>query len=321
VTREAVVHRIAKELNPGDCPVGYTHMRGIKMGEFNDLRLLTVFVTVYRKNGISAASRVLNISQPAVTRTIRKLEHELGQDLFDRTPTGIVATEFGVKLYRRALAIIDEVDSIYADIRHLGNSDRRLVRVGVGTGCWPTVCDPIVSYRQRFENVVFNVTVSSARGLIDEIEAGSLDLLVANKKTVDTVSWFHVEPWIVLDNFHVARETHPVFSAPVETQLDVIQNYPFTTYHMLENAHGSAGAGSAAIRADDFLFLLHHAARSDCYMTVSEKMIAAANALGLRVVGNRAIGATEYAIAYPREGATENTLAFAKYVVDSGAQA
>lgn len=82
-------------------------------------RLLSSFLVVAEKGSITEAAKVLNISQPALTKSMRRLEDELGVKLFDRVPVGVRLTRYGAILldhariieneYRHAIARISEV--------------------------------------------------------------------------------------------------------------------------------------------------------------------------------------------------------------------
>lgn len=268
---------------------------------FNDLRLLTVFVAVYQQRGITAAARVLNVSQPSVTRSIKTLEHELGTKLFERSANGMSPNTFAERLYKRALAIVDHVDSIYDDVTGLSKQDRILIRVGVGFGCCLEVCDTLTSFIDAHPDFVFNVSVASARSLLAEAESKGVDVIVAKKETLDTASWLHVEAWQTLPIRVLARRDHPVFDLPVEQQLEAIRGYPFMTRHMLESAHGSYAPGEVSLRANDHSFLFRAIAQGNGYMWVGQAMVEFALPLGLRPVGDKPLGFTEYALAYPRE--------------------
>ena len=64
-------------------------------------RLLRHFLGVVEKRNITAAAEALNISQPALTRSIRQLETTIGVPLFERLPTGVALTKPGEVLARR----------------------------------------------------------------------------------------------------------------------------------------------------------------------------------------------------------------------------
>ena len=69
-----------------------------------ELRELAAFVAVAEEGGMSAASRRLHISQPALSQTVNTLERELGVQLLVRSNTGVHTTEAGSALLSEARA-------------------------------------------------------------------------------------------------------------------------------------------------------------------------------------------------------------------------
>jgi DNA-binding transcriptional LysR family regulator len=67
-----------------------------------ELRELTAFVAVAEEGGMSAASRRLHISQPALSQTVSGLERQLGVKLLERSSTGVQPTEAGAALLSEA---------------------------------------------------------------------------------------------------------------------------------------------------------------------------------------------------------------------------
>ncbi|MDA3947909.1 MAG: LysR substrate-binding domain-containing protein [Spirochaeta sp.] len=176
--------------------------------------------------------------------------------------------------------------------------------MGCGFGCWVAVCDSLVAFRKEEPDVVLNVTVASARALVNLAEAGDLDIIVGNSDTIQTAPWLESHGLFRSEIFFVARHGHPVFNVSVSEQLDLITQYPSTTYHMLEHAHGTRMSGPAVLRVNDYLFLLRHALSTDVYFMVGREMLSFVEELGLRVIGDRSTDYTEYSVAYPREHAT-----------------
>ena len=64
-----------------------------------DLNLYKTFYVVAKNNSFTKASKILFISQPAVTQAIKKLEEQLDIELFKRTSKGIKLTKDGEKVY------------------------------------------------------------------------------------------------------------------------------------------------------------------------------------------------------------------------------
>ena len=74
---------------------------------------LRIFLTVVETGSLSAAARVLFMSQPSVSANVRSLETSLSAHLLDRGPAGATLTPAGAVLAghaRKILAIMDEVD-------------------------------------------------------------------------------------------------------------------------------------------------------------------------------------------------------------------
>lgn len=83
-----------------------------------DSEALRTFVAIHRVKSFSGAAEQLHRSQPAISRRIALLEHELGASLFERTATGVVLSQAGLVLLphaERALAALqDAADAVTA---------------------------------------------------------------------------------------------------------------------------------------------------------------------------------------------------------------
>lgn len=74
-----------------------------------DLRQIRCFVAVVEEGSVTGAARRLNVVQPAVSMSLRKLEDEFGVVLFDRTARGVVISQKARGLYKICLQILDQV--------------------------------------------------------------------------------------------------------------------------------------------------------------------------------------------------------------------
>ena len=72
-----------------------------------ELYQLRQFAAVAKYENMTRAAESLNVAQPAVSKTIRNLESELGAELFERTGKGLRRTEQGDILLRYARTILE----------------------------------------------------------------------------------------------------------------------------------------------------------------------------------------------------------------------
>jgi DNA-binding transcriptional LysR family regulator len=96
-----------------------------------ELRELRAFVAVAEEGGMSAASRRLHISQPALSQTINALERKLGVKLLMRSSTGVQATEAGITLLAEARAVLDRHDEALQVMAVYISEGGGILRLGV----------------------------------------------------------------------------------------------------------------------------------------------------------------------------------------------
>ncbi|MCO5999996.1 LysR family transcriptional regulator [Actinoallomurus rhizosphaericola] len=77
-----------------------------------DLRALRYFVAVAEERHVGRAASRLHMTQPPLSRAIRRLEVELGTALFERTPKGVTLTPAGAVMYDEARALLRRADRI-----------------------------------------------------------------------------------------------------------------------------------------------------------------------------------------------------------------
>ena len=96
-----------------------------------DLRTLRYFITVLEAGSLSRAAGSLYIAQPALTAQIKKLEAELGAQLFDRSHAGVTPTPAGVQLYEDARRLLSDADAVRERIQRLPQGPEGSVTVAL----------------------------------------------------------------------------------------------------------------------------------------------------------------------------------------------
>ena len=103
-----------------------------------NLSLYHIFYTVSRTGNISTAAKELYISQPAISRAIKKLESNLDTTLFKRSSRGVTLTPDGQILYEKAKGAFDLLSEGEDSILH--NRSREIPRLRIGQHHFMQIC-------------------------------------------------------------------------------------------------------------------------------------------------------------------------------------
>lgn len=95
-----------------------------------DFKQLELFCSVVDYGGLAKASQVMFCSQPVLSTNIRKLERELGYELFDRTKRPMELTPVGKIAYRYATRLLKTRTSLYDEI---SRCTQRVIRIGASS--------------------------------------------------------------------------------------------------------------------------------------------------------------------------------------------
>jgi LysR family transcriptional regulator, transcription activator of glutamate synthase operon len=95
-----------------------------------ELRQLRYVEAVARHRHFTRAAEELHVAQSALSHQIRRLEAELGTELFERTSRSVVSTEAGEAVAARARAVIAEIDGVRSEIDELNGLIRGRISVG-----------------------------------------------------------------------------------------------------------------------------------------------------------------------------------------------
>ncbi len=143
----------------------------------HNLNLYHIFHTVARCGNISAAASQLFISQPAISKSISRLEQNLGTVLFIRSSRGVSLTPEGELLFR-------QVDAAFASIRLGEEQLRRAGELGLGhlsVGVSTTLCRYVLlPYLRAFihdnPHIRISVSCQPSYQTIRALESGDIDL-------------------------------------------------------------------------------------------------------------------------------------------------
>jgi LysR family transcriptional regulator of abg operon len=97
------------------------------------LHHLREFVAIAQHQSLRGAARALTLAQPALTRSLRELEHELGASLVERHARGVVLTDIGKRFLVRAQSAVEEVRRAGEEVAQLAGSSVGQVAVALSS--------------------------------------------------------------------------------------------------------------------------------------------------------------------------------------------
>ncbi|WP_333649293.1 LysR family transcriptional regulator [Lacrimispora sp.] len=142
-----------------------------------DIRVLNYFLMVAREENVTRASRLLQITQPTLSRQLSRLEEELGVKLFRRSDHSIYLTDEGMLFRRRAQELVDLADKAKSELIQKEETLTGLVSVGCGeTHSVKELAKIINGFQEMHPQVKFELYSSNNEDIKAKIEQGNLDL-------------------------------------------------------------------------------------------------------------------------------------------------
>jgi DNA-binding transcriptional LysR family regulator len=174
-----------------------------------DLRRLRYFVTVAEELSFVRAARLLHMTQPALSRQISALEHDLGTQLFDRDRRGTDLTQAGQQLLEDAVPLLAAASALEQRTRLAGRDPARFA-VGFMPGIHAT---PIIrEFAQRAPDLSIDVVFTSLTDQADFLVDGRVDVCFVRLPLPDdslTVLPLFPEPRVA-----AVPRAHPVAGSP-----------------------------------------------------------------------------------------------------------
>ncbi len=181
-------------------PISYRHVR--------------CFIEIARLGSVSGAAEAMNVSQPAVSKTLRELEERLGAKLFDRSGRRLRLSNAGRLFQKHAgLSLVELERGIHAVTR----SDVARPRLVVGV--LPTVATRIMpraalALDRTRSGIGLRISTGPNWMLLSQLRDGTLDLVVGRLAAPDQMAGLVFEQLYTEEVLAVVRSGHPLLTAP-----------------------------------------------------------------------------------------------------------
>lgn len=172
----------------------------------SNLNNYVIFYTVAKAGNISKAANQLYISQPAISKSISKLETELGTALFARSSKGVTLTEEGQVLYEYVERAFDSLNMGEENLKNYKELGIGHIRIGVSTSlCKHILLDYLKDFIKENPNIKFSIDCHSTLNTIKLLKNDDIDIgLICNTELPKGIVYSPV------------KEIHDVFVASPE---------------------------------------------------------------------------------------------------------
>lgn len=143
-----------------------------------ELYLLKYLIKFYETGNLTKASSELFISQPSLTRSMKKIEDELGIPLFNRTSNKISFNDIGIELVKYAKDVLAAHERMIEKINNYYNS---LTTISIGL----VAPGPLFKYgnilHSSFGNKNVSTSIKNEDKLIEDLKNGTMDIVFTNR--------------------------------------------------------------------------------------------------------------------------------------------
>jgi DNA-binding transcriptional LysR family regulator len=140
-----------------------------------DLNALKIFLAVAQERSFSRAAAKVHRTQPAVSQAVRRLEVDLGEQLFDRSSKNGTLTEAGRMLQNYGHRLIRMAEETEHAVRELRDLRRGRILIGANEAAVHTLLPLIARFRRTYPDIAIDVRRVPARQIAVEVVQGSLD--------------------------------------------------------------------------------------------------------------------------------------------------
>lgn len=143
--------------------------------------LLKIFTTVAYYKSVSKAAKELCVTQPSITKSIKKLESQLNVTLFVREKKGVSLTDTGKTLYRYIVDSINTLDNVELIAKNINEQEIGTLRIGAGDSVTKYLLkETIIEYKKLHPRIKIEIHNRSSEQLYNDLRYGRLDLVFIN---------------------------------------------------------------------------------------------------------------------------------------------
>ena len=211
-----------------------------------DLRHARTFVTVAELGSVSKAAQHLRIAQPALSRHLADLEHELGFKLFDRVGRGLLLTGEGEQLLADCRGLLIYATGLNERAQLLRRGDTGVLKVAASPQHIESVFSQFLHrFAEQFPKVEVKISEGSGLEILAMLERGDIHLAqnLLHAVQLDLQRFGHLP----LAHVELLAACHPSLALAKGSTIDVLRLAPHPLL-LLDSGFGFRRAFDAACR-------------------------------------------------------------------------
>ncbi len=182
-----------------------------------DIRQLRQILAIRDHGSFARAAEALHIGQPALSRSMAKIEDELGLTIFTRTSAGSELTPMGEMIAERAERVIAATQHLARDAALVAGGDASAIRLGVGAALKDTLLPRLLlKIVEAHPRLRLEIEFGAANRMLPLVQGRELDLVLCEASASTSLAYAEA---LHAEVIFVASPTHPLASArriPIE---------------------------------------------------------------------------------------------------------
>ena len=231
------------------------------------------FVVLAECGSYVQASKVLFLTQPALTRSIQGLEDELGGPLFNRLGRRITLSPLGVEVLQRAQRLVSDADALKQTGKELHAGVSGQLRVGLSSAPGALLSVPLMQHMaQHHPRLHLEISRGNTAVLLHELREQKLDAAIVDTRSMRPSSDLQVTHAFELEAGFLARPDHPLARTGRAVTLAEVMEHPIASTplsdevaRILMSRYGSQANPDdlVTLRCDETLSIVDVARRSN----------------------------------------------------------
>lgn len=232
-------------------------------------------LAVIHCGSIRSAAASLGVSQPAVTKSIRLLERELGAELLLRTSGGVTPTAAGRAFAARARVAQHELELARGELRAISGAGAATLKIGISSAPAALFAvDAVTAYRAHRPDDLVQIIEGAGQTLLGLVRDASIDMALTQRVKPEAAPGLKYRPLLRTRLTVACRRNHPLLGAQCLQDLVAAQ-------WLIYRPPGTGGVLEEALAAEGLPFPLQYVQCESFAITAA--LIASSDLIGLLV--------------------------------------